>query len=540
MDAGICLLTEDQFLCPICLDVFTIPVAISCGHTFCKTCITEHWDINTHCQCPVCKQVFYTRPELQVNTLISQIADQLRHEAQQTANSSSSEDVSCDICTETKKKALKSCLVCLSSYCETHLEPHRTESGLKRHQLSDPVENLKVRFCTKHKKPLELFCKVDQRCVCMHCMVLDHKEHDIVPLEEARKDKKMELGKTEANIQMMIELRQMKIHKIKHSVKLSNEDANREKTGGVQIFNFIRNLMERQQKNVTDTIEEKQRTTEEQAKGSIRALKQEILELTKQSAKTVELSYTEDDLDFLQGFLSLKAALPTTDWTKVSIRLPLYEGTVRIAVERLVEQLKETEAQLGEMKDMLSKAELKKVQRYAVDVILNPDTAHPRLILSDDGKEVKHSKIRKNVRDSSDRFSCLYNVLGKRGFSSGRFYYEVQVNANADWDLGVVRKSINRKGKGPLNPKEGYWAIGLMNGEYTSHADSPIELSAKPEKVGVFVDYEQGLVSFYDVDTADCIYSFTGCSFTEKLYPFFSHGGKSSTPLILTPVYYNE
>ncbi|KAI3371344.1 hypothetical protein L3Q82_023555 [Scortum barcoo] len=122
MSAASCLLTEDQFLCSICLDVFTDPVSIPCGHNFCKTCITEHWNINVLCQCPNCKEVFYTRPELRVNTFISEMAAQFRQSAQQKASSSSSEqqvskpgEVPCDVCTGTKLKALKSCLVCLAS-----------------------------------------------------------------------------------------------------------------------------------------------------------------------------------------------------------------------------------------------------------------------------------------------------------------------------------------------------------------------------------------------------------------------------------------
>ncbi|KAI3371557.1 hypothetical protein L3Q82_023592, partial [Scortum barcoo] len=120
MSAASCLLTEDQFLCSICQDVFTHPVSTPCGHNFCKTCITKHWNINVLCQCPNCKEVFYTRPELEVNTFISEMAAQFRQSAQQKASSSSEQQVSkpgevpCDVCTGTKLKALKSCLVCLA------------------------------------------------------------------------------------------------------------------------------------------------------------------------------------------------------------------------------------------------------------------------------------------------------------------------------------------------------------------------------------------------------------------------------------------
>ncbi|XP_051236981.1 E3 ubiquitin-protein ligase TRIM21-like [Dicentrarchus labrax] len=547
MSAASCLLTEDQFLCSICLDVFTDPVTIPCGHNFCKTCITEHWNINVQCQCPNCKEVFNTRPELKVNTFISEMAAQFRQSAQQKASSSSSEqqvskpgEVPCDVCTGTKLKALKSCLVCLASYCETHLEPHLTTSGLKRHQLIDPVENLEGRMCTKHDKLLELFCKTDQMCVCMLCTVLDHKTHDVVPLKEEYEGKKAELGKTEAEIQQMIQKRRLKIQEIKHSVELSKEGADREIADGVQVFTALKESVERSQAELIDTIKEKQRKTEKQAEDFIKELEQEISELKKRSSEVDQLSQSEDHLHLLQSFLSLNAAPPTKDWTEVSVRPPSYEGTVR----RAVNQLEET---LSKQMKKLIEVELKRVQQYAVDVTLDPDTAHPKLILSDDGKQVYCGDVKKNLPDNPQRFDTFANVLAKQSFTSGRFYYEVQVKGKTEWDLGVARESINRKGIITLSPQNGYWTILLRNkNEYKAAAGPPVRLSlqSQPEKVGVFVDYEEGLVSFYDVDAAALIYSFTGCSFTEKLYPYFSpslnYGGKNSAPLIISPVNHTE
>ncbi|KAL7403293.1 hypothetical protein ABVT39_027388 [Epinephelus coioides] len=543
MSAASCLLTEDQFLCSICLDVFTDPVSTPCGHNFCKTCITEQWNINVPYQCPYCKEVFHQRPELRVNTFISEMAAQFRQSAQQKASSSSSEqqvskpgEVPCDVCTGTKLKALKSCLVCLESYCETHLERHLTRSRLKKHQLIDPVENLEGRMCLKHNKLLELFCKTDQMCVCMLCTVLDHKTHDVVPLREDCEGKKAELGKTEAEIQQMIQKRRLKIEEIKHSVELSEEDADREIADGVQVFTTLKESVERSQAELMDTIKEKQRKTEKQAEGFIKELEQEISELKKRSTEVEQLSRSEDHLHLLQSFMSLNTVPPTKDWTEVSVRPPSYEGTVR----RAVSQLEET---LSKQMKKLFQVELKRVQQSAVDVTLDPDTAQPNLILSDDGKQVKHGDVKKNLPNNPERFDYCPNVLAKQSFSSGRFYYEVQVKGKTKWDLGVARESINRKGKITATPQDGYWTICLRNeNEYKASADPSVSLSLKsrPEKVGVFVDYEEGLVSFYDVDAAALIYSFTGCSFTEKLFPLFSpcvnDGGKNSAPLIISPV----
>ncbi|XP_049430814.1 probable E3 ubiquitin-protein ligase TRIML1 [Epinephelus fuscoguttatus] len=543
MAAASCLLTEDQFLCSICLDVFTDPVTIPCGHNFCKTCITQHWDTNVPYQCPNCKKLLYTRPELQVNTFISEMAAQFRQSAQQKASSSSSEqqvskpgEVPCDVCTGTKLKALKSCLMCLVSYCETHLEPHLTRSGLKRHQLIDPVENLEGRMCLKHDKLLELFCKTDQMCVCVLCTYSDHKTHDVVPLREEYEGKKAELGKTEAEIQQMIQKRRLKIQEIKLSVKLSQRGADREIADGVQVFTALKESVERSQAELIDMIKEKQRKTEKQAEGFIKELEQEISELKKRSTEVKQLSRSEDHLHLLQSLPSLKTVTPNKDWTEISIRPLSYEGTV----VRALNQLEET---LSEQMKRLFESELKRVLQYTVDVTLNPDTAHPNLILSDDKKQVNCGDVVKNLPNNPERFDICVDVLAKQSFSSGRFYYEVQVKGKTDWDLGVARESINRKGQIKLSPQNGYWTIWLRNEkEYEALADPSVSLSLKsrPEKVGVFVDYEEGLVSFYDVDTAALIYSFTGCSFTEKLYPVFcpcnNNGGKNSAPLIISPV----
>ncbi|XP_068584515.1 E3 ubiquitin-protein ligase TRIM39-like [Cebidichthys violaceus] len=484
MSAASCLLTEDQFLCSICQDVFTDPVTIPCGHNFCKTCITQHWDINVPYQCPNCKKLFYTRPELQVNTFISEMAAQFRQSAQHKASSS--------------------------------------------------------RMCTKHDKLLELFCKTDQMCVCILCTYSDHKNHDVVPLKEEYEGKKAELGKTEAEIQQMIQKRRLKIQEIKHSVELSEEDAGREISDGVQVFTELMKSVERRMNELLDTIKEKQRKTEKQAEGFIKELEQEISELKKRSTEVIQLSHSEDHLHLLQSFRTLNTAPPTKDWTGVRFSPPSYEGTV----VRAVNQLEET---LSKQMKKLFEAELKRVQKSAVDVTLDPDTANPYLILSDDGKQVKLGDVKKNLPNNPERFDTCANVLARQSFSSGRFYYEVQVKEKTNWDLGVVRESINRKGIITPTPQNGYWTIWLRNeNEYKALDDPSVLLSLKsqPQKVGVFVDYEEGLVSFHDVDAAALIYSFTGCCFTEKIYPYFgpclNAGGKNSAPLIISPVNHTE
>ncbi|XP_063042698.1 E3 ubiquitin-protein ligase TRIM21-like [Engraulis encrasicolus] len=181
------------------------------------------------------------------------------------------------------------------------------------------------------------------------------------------------------------------------------------------------------------------------------------------------------------------------------------------------------------------------IKQHAVDVTLDPDTAQPYLNLSADGKQVKHGDTRQNLPDTPKRFNQSENVLGKEGFSSGKFYYEVQVKGKTAWVIGVVKESVDRKGHIYLNPRYGLWTIWLRDGTYTANANPALNLSLKGklQRVGVFVDYDAGLVSFYDADCWKHVYSFSKAPFTEKIYPFFSAGGNeegNSAPLIISPV----
>ncbi|XP_019935579.2 E3 ubiquitin-protein ligase TRIM21-like [Paralichthys olivaceus] len=537
MAAVTCVLWEDNFLCSICLDVFTAPVTIQCGHNFCKACIIENWRVNRKRQCPVCKKFCDTRSEVHVNTFISEMVAQLRQSAvKHSLEVVQAGEVPCDICAGTKLKALKSCLVCLSSYCETHLERHRTVSGLKKHKLIEPLVNLGGRMCTKHDELMELFCKTDQMCVCHLCNELNHKSHHVVTLSEKCEEEKTELARTEAEFQRMIEERQLKVQELRGSVQLSKEAADKAAADCVRVFTVLKQLLETDLSKVTEEIKRKQEITANYTKGLMEELDQEISELTRRNSEVKQLSHSDDPVHLLQNSSSLRAFPPTKDWEKVSLHQPSFEGAVARAVARFKETLSR------DTMDLLQ-AELKRVQQYAADVTLDPNTAHPTLILSADVKQVNHRDVDMTLPDHPDRFSTCILVLERQSFSSGRFYYEVEVKGKAKWDLGVASVLANRKGQVTSGPEAGFWTLQLRNGnEYTALADPDILLSLKsrPLRVGVFVDYEEGVVSFHDVDAADIIYSFTGCAFNDKLCPFFSpcfnDGGVNSACLRISAV----
>uniref|UniRef100_A0A8D2ZHU2 Uncharacterized protein n=1 Tax=Scophthalmus maximus TaxID=52904 RepID=A0A8D2ZHU2_SCOMX len=450
MSSAHCPLTEDQFLCSICLDVFTDPVSTPCAHNFCNDCITEHWTVSD--TCPMREELFYTRPQLRVNTFISEMVAQFRHEARQkTSSSSSSEQRACDACTGTKLRALKSCLVSLASYCETHLGPHLRAPRLKRHRLIDPVDSLEDRVCMRHEKnPWSRSVRQTRTCVCTLCPVSGHETHDVVPLREECERKKVELEATEAGSQQMLQKRRLRIQEVKRSVKISEDEAE-----GVQVIAALKESVDRGLNELIKEIEDKQATTENPAEDSITELERQISELTTRGTEVEQLSLSEDHLLFLRSLPSPQAAPPTKDWTQVRVRPPSHEGTV--------------------------------------------------------------------VRAASE----LEETLSRE-------------------DLGVASESIERKGKLHLSPEFGYWAIWLRNGnEYAALCGPGVRLSlrSQPEGVGVFVDYEQGLVSLRDADAAAHTYSYTCRCFTEKLHPYFcpsnNEGGENSAPLIICPNRFN-
>lgn len=175
-----------------------------------------------------------------------------------------------------------------------------------------------------------------------------------------------------------------------------------------------------------------------------------------------------------------------------------------------------------------------------MDVTLDPDSANPWLQLSQDRHQVRHLGAWQDLPDHPDRFDTVVIVLGRDGFTSGRHYWEVQVGDKDDWYMGVARSTVNRKGRIAVSTTQGYWALAMKKGQgYRASTSPPIPLplEPKPKRVGVYVDYEEGQVSFYDVRARTHIYTFRD-TFTEKILPFFYLYccDKASDTIMICPV----
>ncbi|XP_054457575.1 E3 ubiquitin-protein ligase TRIM39 [Anoplopoma fimbria] len=530
------LLSEVQFKCCICLEVFVEPVSIPCGHSFCLTCITSHWDNSHIVSCPKCQTAFEGRPELCENSFAKEMSEQIRARRQNGAMSTAGKFILCDVCVGKQTEALKSCLVCLTSYCESHLEPHLRVATLKIHKLIEPVAMLENRMCQRHQRLLELFCRSDQRCVCVLCTETDHRCHDTVPVERESNEKKTEIKRIEADVQQMIQDRLQKVEEIRRLVELSKESSKRDIVESTEVLSTLFRSLERRQAELVEVIQRKQAAAEQRAERLIKELELEITELERKRNEMEQLSYTEDHFDLLKRFPALSCPSPVKACSDIIVHADTCFGIVRREVANI-------EQQLQSALKKLSIQEHEKMQQYAVDVHLDPKTANPWLVLSEDGRQIWDGHVEQNLVDTPQRFDMAPCVLATKGFTTGRHYWEVDVGDKTAWDLGVARQSINRKGVVTLSPEDGYWTICLRKGrEYRACAGQAelLCLSQRPQVVGVFLDYEDGTVSFYNADARTHIYSFTQFQFTEAMFPFFNpdmcDDSSNASPLIVRPL----
>uniref|UniRef100_A0A672KHM7 E3 ubiquitin/ISG15 ligase TRIM25-like n=1 Tax=Sinocyclocheilus grahami TaxID=75366 RepID=A0A672KHM7_SINGR len=208
--------SQDEFLCSVCLDLLKDPVTTSCGHSYCKICITDCWDQEDQKRvysCPQCRQTFSPRPALARNTMLAEVVEKLKKTKLSADCDAGAGDVQCDVCTGRKYKAVKSCLVCLNSYCQNHLEQHESLFKGKRHNLTEATGRLQEMICQKHEKLLEVFCRTDQKCVCVLCTVIEHKNHDIVSAAEQRTEKQVFKTHDQVNTQCIDPIATAELHR---------------------------------------------------------------------------------------------------------------------------------------------------------------------------------------------------------------------------------------------------------------------------------------------------------------------------------------
>ncbi|XP_022058262.2 E3 ubiquitin-protein ligase TRIM39-like [Acanthochromis polyacanthus] len=336
-----------------------------------------------------------------------------------------------------------------------------------------------------------------------------------------------------ANLQHMIQIRSDKIEELENSLDVSQREAEKEIEASVQVFTDFIHSIQKSQAELVEVIEERHRATKKKAEGFMKELRMEVADLESRSSQLEQLSRSEDHHCFLQNFSTLRSP-ENKDWTDTSLHSDLSFKAVREAVAQV-------KCRADVVVEKIPEIKMKRMKEHAVDLTLDTDTAHCCLLISQDGKQVVTAEEQK-LPNNPNRFQLYPEVIAKEGFTGGKFYFEVQVKEKPKWAVGVAKESLDRKGDRALIDTHGYWTIGLDKGNYYAFDILLVEatLKEKPQKVGIFVDYDEGEVSFYDADSKSHIHSFSGYSFTEKLYPYFctqsNLNGLNSVPLIITPV----
>ncbi|KAJ7998186.1 hypothetical protein DPEC_G00219980, partial [Dallia pectoralis] len=260
-----------------------------CGHSYCKNCIED--DLKRVYNCTQCRQTFTPRPTLRKNNMLAEVVDKLKKTGLQAASpalcSAGPGDVVCDFCTGTRKqKALMSCLVCLASHCETHLQPHYESPAFKKHKLIKATTQLQEKICSHHDKLLEVFCHSDEQCsVCLICL-LCVKGHDTVSAAAEMTEKQ-------------------------RSAQTAVEDSEK-------IFTDRIRSIERRSSEVKKLIRDREKTQVSQAEGLLEKLKQEITKLKKRSTELEKISHTEDHIHFLQSYQSLSSTSVSSDLPSIN------------------------------------------------------------------------------------------------------------------------------------------------------------------------------------------------------------------------------
>ncbi|KAG7455051.1 hypothetical protein MATL_G00252410 [Megalops atlanticus] len=394
------LLDREQFSCSICLDLLKDPVAIPCGHSYCMDCIKGCWDQNdqtgVYC-CPQCRQTFTPRPVLGRNTILAAMVEKLKKTGLQGAPPAHSYagpgDVACDVCTGRKLKAVESCLECLVSYCETHLQVHNEINPGKKHKLIQATSQLQEKICSHHDKLLEVYCRTDQQCICLLCVMDEHRGHDTVSSAAERTEKQKELGETQRKFQQRIQEREKELQDLRQAVESVMHSAQAAVEDSERIFTELICSIERRRSEVKDLIRDQEKAAVSQAEGVMERLEQEIAELRRTDAELEQLSHTEDHIHFLQSCQSLCVPPGCGDLLSITINPDVSFGFVTKSVSELKERLEDIcKEELAKISGTVKYVHLLQVPepstraeflQYSCQLTLDPNTAQRELLLSE-------------------------------------------------------------------------------------------------------------------------------------------------------------
>ncbi|XP_073712039.1 E3 ubiquitin/ISG15 ligase TRIM25 isoform X2 [Misgurnus anguillicaudatus] len=519
-------LTQDQFICSICLDLLRDPVTIPCGHSYCMSCITDCWDQDDqNYTCPQCRQNFTTRPVLGKNTMLAEVVEILKKTKLQADHCYGEPgDVECDVCTERKHKAVKSCLMCLNSYCQNHLEQHENLFKGKKHNLIDATGRLQEMICPQHEKLLEIYCKSDQLCICYLCMVDEHNNHKTVSTAAERTEKQKQLKETQRKYQQRIQESQKKLQELRDAVKTHKHSAQTAVDDTERIFTLLITSIERRRSEVTQLIRDQEKTAVSRAEGLLKRLEQEIDDLKRRDAELEQLLHT-DHIHFLQSFKSLSVPLGSTNSERTVNSLLGFNESVSHLRKKLENFCREEiETISGRVIHIIMELQIRQeILKYFHQFKLDLNTAHKHLCLSEGNRVITYTDRLQQYPDHPDRFDDCPQVLCSESVS-GRCYWEVEWNGEVD--ISVSYKSINRKGDSDcrFGCNDQSWCLYCSDSScsfFHNYIETKLPVVSRSSRIGVYVDHSAGSLAFYSVSDTMTLIHKVQITFTKPLYPGF-------------------
>ncbi|ROL48126.1 Tripartite motif-containing protein 16 [Anabarilius grahami] len=507
-----CIWPRDQFSCSVCLDVLKDPVTIPCGHSYCMSCITICWnqdDQKRVYSCPQCRQTFTPRPALNKNVTLAEIVERLK-KAKTALSYAGPGDVGCDFCTGRKRKAVKSCLMCLESYCQSHFKCHEESRSRKRHKVTDATRRIQEMICPQHDRLLEVYCRTDQRCICLMCMLDEHKNHDTVPAEAERTEKQKKVGEIQGKFQQRVQERQKELRGLREAVETHKRSAQAAVEDSERIFTELICSIEKSRSEVTQMIRDQEQAEVSRAEGLLKRLEQEIDDLRRRDAELEQVSHTDNHIYFLQSVQSLSVPPGSTD--SISITSLTFDD-VEISVARL----------RGNLEDFCDEEIEYIYDKDSHQLTLDPNTANKKISLSWRNRVATRKHTVRPYPDHPDRFDVWPQVLCRESVC-GRCYWEVEWSGGAV-GISVSYKSISRKGRGDkFGCNDQSWRLFCSRSKYlfcTNYKKTKLNVMPKSSTIGVYVDHSAGNLSFYSISDTMTLIHRVQTTFTQPLYPGF-------------------
>ncbi|KAK9978610.1 hypothetical protein ABG768_020354 [Culter alburnus] len=525
---------QDQFSCPVCLDLLKEPVTIPCGHSYCMSCITDYWnqeDQKGIYSCPQCRKTYAPRPVLGKNVVIAEMLEKLKTRLQAVApavDHTGSGDVQCDSCTGRKQKAVKSCLECRSSYCQNHFEQHENLFS-KRHNLMDANGRLQEMICPQHDKMLEIYCRTDQRCICMLCLVDKHKNHDTVSTAAARTEKQRHFEEKQRNIQLRIQQREKDLQQLREAVASHKRSAQTAVEDSERIFTQLICSIERCRSEVIQLISDQERAAVSRAEERLERLEQEIDDLRRRDAELKQLSQTQDH-SLSSVFLS-----GSTDGFSISSHLS-FDNIVK-SISQLTDKLQqfyseeiEKTCRIVKSIQVIGAPEYQTREdflMYSRLLTLDLNTVHYWLSLSEGNTVITVADTFQPYPDHPARFDYWMEALCRESVTRC-CYWEVEWSGDGRLGvvIGVTYKSISRKGNGPESIagfNDQSWSL-YCTPTFCSFCHNNIETVlpvVSSSRIGVYVDHRAGILSFYSISDTMSLIHRVQTKFTQPLYAAF-------------------